>query len=107
MVTLYGTLCGHDPKAQLHAAEGWLKQQPDDAQLLLALGRLALQNRLWDKAREYLEASLAQSRSATACAELARLLAHQGEIARSNQLFQEGLGLLEHPLPSLPLPELS
>jgi HemY protein len=66
-----------------------------------------LQNRVWDKAREYLEASLAQSRSAAACAELARLLAHQGDISRSNQLFQEGLGLLEQHLPALPLPELS
>ena len=27
------------------------------------------------------------------CAELARLLAHQGEVARSNELFQEALGL--------------
>jgi HemY protein len=72
----------------------------------LALGRLCLQNRLWDKARDYLEASLVQSRSASACAELARLLAHQGEIGRSNQLFQESLGLLEQHLPTLPLPEL-
>jgi HemY protein len=107
LVALYGTLRGNEPKAQLQAAEGWLKQQPDDPQLLLALGRLCLQNRLWDKAREYLEASLAQSRSAAACAELARLLAHQGDISGSNQLFQEGLGLLEQPLPTLPLPELS
>ena len=107
LVALYGTLCGKEPKVQLQAAEGWLKQQPDDPQLLLALGRLCLQNRLWDKARDYLEASLVQSRSASACAELARLLAHQGEIGRSNQLFQEGLSLLEQRLPTLPLPELN
>jgi HemY protein len=107
LIAFYGTLCGSEPKVQLHAAEGWLKQQPDDPQLLLALGRLSLQNRLWDKARGYLEASLAQSRSASACAELARLLAHQGEVVRSNQLFQEGLSLLEQHLPTLPLPELS
>jgi HemY protein len=107
LVALYGTLCGSEPQAQLHAAEGWLKQQPDDPQLLLALGRLSLQNRLWDKARDYFEASLAQARSAPACAELARLLAHQGELARSNQLFQEGLSLLEQRLPNLPLPALS
>lgn len=107
LVALYGTLRGNEPKAQLQAAEGWLKQQPNDPQLLLALGRLCLQNRLWDKAADYLEASLAQLRSAPACAELARLLAHQGHIARSNQLFQEGLSLLEQHLPTLPLPQLS
>ena len=27
-----------------------------------------------------------------------------GEVARSNQLFQEGLGLLDQRLPALPLP---
>lgn len=107
LVALYGTLCTADPGRQLQTAEGWLKQQPNDPQLLLALGRLCLQNRLWSKARDYLEASLAQSRSAQGCAELARLLAHQGEIARSNQLFQEGLGLLEQHLPALPLPALT
>ena len=35
---------------------------------------------------------------------LARLLAHQGEVARSNELFQEALGLQQQRLPNLPLP---
>jgi HemY protein len=107
LVVFYGTLRGSDPAQQLRAAQGWLKQHSDDPQLLLALGRLSLQNSLWAQARDYFEASLAQSRSAQACAELARLLAHQGEVARSNQLLQEGLGLLEQPLPTLPLPDVA
>jgi HemY protein len=51
---------------QLQAAEGWLKNHPDDPGLLLTLGRLCLQSSLWGKARDYLEASLqatTQSRS--------------------------------------------
>lgn len=104
LVALYGELAGADPARQLQAAEGWLKQQPADAELLLALGRLCLRNRLWDKAREYFETSLGLTRSAATCAELARLLAHQGEVARSNELFQEALGLQQQRLPNLPLP---
>ena len=104
LVALYGELAGTDPARQLQAAEGWLKQQPADAELLLALGRLCLRNRLWDKAREYFDASLGLTRSAATCAELARLLAHQGEVARSNELFQEALGLQQQRLPNLPLP---
>lgn len=104
LVALYGELAGADPARQLQAAEGWLKQQPADAELLLALGRLCLRNRLWDKAREYFETSLGLTRSAATCAELARLLAHQGEGARSNGLFQEALGLQQQRLPNLPLP---
>ena len=104
LVALYGELAGADPARQLQTAEGWLKQQPADAELLLALGRLCLRNRLWDKAREYFDASLGLTRSAATCAELARLLAHQGEVARSNELFQEALGLQQQRLPNLPLP---
>jgi HemY protein len=104
LVALYGELAGVDASQQLRVAEGWLKQQPADAELLLALGRLCLRNHLWDKARDYFEASLNLVRSASACAELARLLAHQGEVARSNELFQEALGLQQQRLPNLPLP---
>ncbi|MNG33182.1 hypothetical protein D3C84_1193740 [compost metagenome] len=84
----------------MQTAESWLKPRPDDAQLLLTLGRLCLNNKLWGKAREYLEASLRSQRSAETCAELARLLAHMGEVERSNQLFQEGVGLIAAPVPA-------
>lgn len=102
LVHLYGRARGRDGAHQLKTAEGWLKQNGDDPELLLTLGRLCLQNKLWGKAREYLEASLARQRSAETCAELARLLAQLGEVERSNQLFQEGLGLLAPPV-SLPV----
>ena len=89
----------------MQTAEGWLKTHPEDPSLLLTLGRLSLQNRLWGKARDYLEASLRLQRNPEACAELARLLAGLGENERSNALFQEGLGLLDERLLALPLPD--
>jgi len=105
LVRLYGMLRGRDPARQLQAAEGWLKRQPNDALLLLSLGRLCLQNHLWGKAKEYFETSLSFARNPETCAELARLLAQLGEMERSNQLFQEGLGLLDQRLPTLPMPQ--
>jgi len=104
LVRLYGLLRGSDPVKQLQTAEGWLKTHPGDASLLLTLGRLCLQNSLWGKARDYLESSLKIERNPEACAELARLLAQLGDTARSNQLFQEGLNLLDERLLALPLP---
>lgn len=104
LARLYGLLRGRDPARQLQAAEGWLKSHPDDPSLLLTLGRLCLQSSLWGKARDYLESSLGQQRNPEACAELARLLAQLGEIERSNQLFQEGLGMLDERLLARPLP---
>ena len=80
LVQLYGQVRGRDPGKQLQAAEGWLKEHPNDPGLLLTLGRLCLINKLWGKAREYLEASLSFQRSAETCAELGRLLAQLGEV---------------------------
>lgn len=104
LVRLYGQLRGRDPARQLQTAEALLKQQPQDPLLLLSLGRLCLINGLWGKAREYFEISLEFSRSAETCAELARLLASQGDVARSNQLLQETLALQGRSLPELPQP---
>ena len=104
LVRLYGLLRGKDPVKQLQTAEGWLKAHPADPSLLLTLGRLCLQNSLWGKARDYLENSLKLQRNSEACAELARRLAQLGETDRSNQLFQEGLNLLDERLLALPLP---
>lgn len=105
LVRLYGLLRGNDPVKQLQTAEGWLKAHPADASLLLTLGRLCLQNSLWGKARDYFESSLKLERNPETCAELARLLAQLGDTARSNQLFQEGLNLLDERLLALPLPQ--
>ncbi|MCU1725060.1 MULTISPECIES: heme biosynthesis protein HemY [unclassified Pseudomonas] len=105
LARLYGLVRGSDPARQLQTAEGWLKTHADDPSLLLTLGRLSLQNRLWGKARDYLEDSLRLQRNPETCAELARLLAGLGDNERSNALFQEGLGLLDERLLALPLPD--
>ncbi len=107
LARLYGLVRGADPAKQLQTAEGWLKSHTDDPGLLLTLGRLCLQSSLWGKARDYLESSLRLQRNPEACAELARLLAQLGETDRSNQLFQEGLGLLDERLLARPLPALT
>jgi HemY protein len=54
LVTLYGALAGDDASARLRTAEGWLAAHPNDAGLLVALGRLALRTQQPQRAREYL-----------------------------------------------------
>jgi HemY protein len=98
LVRLYGLLHGSDAARQLQVAEGLLQAHPQDAGLLLTLGRLCVHNQLWGKARGYLESSLTFERHPETCAELARLLAQLGEVEASNQLFQDGLGLLDRRL---------
>jgi HemY protein len=59
LVRVYGELGEAHADARVQRAEAWLGAHPDDAELLLALGRLCIQSKLWGKAREYLERGLA------------------------------------------------
>lgn len=104
LVHLYGLVRGADPARQLSTAERWLADHPHDATLLLALGRLALRNHLWGKAREYLEASFANRRDIQTCAELVRLLEHMGEQQAAQKVLRQGFALMVHDLPELPQP---
>ncbi|MYM63869.1 heme biosynthesis HemY N-terminal domain-containing protein [Pseudomaricurvus sp. HS19] len=108
LVICYGVLDAADAGGrQLLYAEGWLKERPANGPLLLTLGRLALRNELWGKARDYLESSIRTQPSPDACAELARLLANLGEHEASTAYYQKGLLLTANALPQLPQPELS
>ena len=42
LVRLFGLIRASDPAKQLSRAEGWLKEHPDDPDLLLASARLSL-----------------------------------------------------------------
>lgn len=73
LVRLYGQVRVGDLTPCIARAEKWLPQHPDDAQLLLSLGRLCLAQRLWGKAQIYLEASLSLDDQRAVRLELARL----------------------------------
>lgn len=73
LVAIYGRLTHSEQTARIAKAEGWLRQHPDDARLLKALGRMCLRQRLWGKAQSYLEASLSVAPSQQGHLELARL----------------------------------
>jgi len=104
LVNLYGRIEGRMPDEQLLAAEQWLKDRPNNAELLLALGRLSLRNELWGKAREYFETSLRLRRSREGLAELSRLSAHMGDEEMSIKLMMQGLAN-DNGLPKLPMPK--
>ena len=93
LVKLYGIVEGADPQKQLITAESWLRQRPNDPELMLALGRLSQRNQLWGKARDYLESSIALKVQPEAYAELARLMIQLGEHKKSSEYYQKGLAL--------------
>jgi len=78
-IRLYGDLVLPDPLVPLERAEGWLRQRPEDADLLASCARLSLRAELVGKARSYLEASLARRPTAENALILAELLEDVGE----------------------------
>jgi HemY protein len=70
----YARCPGGDVLGRIAHCEQWLHDHPNDAMLLLALGRLCAQRQLWGKAQSYLEASLAVEPTRAAHVELAQLL---------------------------------
>ena len=93
LVCLYGRIGSDDPAGQLSVAEGWLHERQRDPDLLLTLARLCLQNKLWGKARSYLEACIGIKPRVEAYQELGLLLERMDEPEKALECFRAGLGL--------------
>ncbi len=113
LVRLYGLLpeLNQDVTSNTHTsfaealitAENWLKERPSNAALLLCLGRLALRNQLWGKAKEYFEASHRLHKTQETYGELCRLAFHLNDKDAGTDYFLQGV-LSQVGLPDLPLP---
>ena len=73
LITLYAECLDYHVGRQIEKAEVWLKAQPNNADLLLTLGKLCTHCELWGKAQNYLEASLSVESSHAAHLALAQL----------------------------------
>lgn len=103
LVRLYGLVRATDPVRQLKRAESWLKQYPDDAELLLAAARLCLRNELWGKARSYLDTVVSIRPTPEVYQEFGRLLNQLGDGEGAANAYRAGLSLIAGPdLPAIP-----
>jgi HemY protein len=96
LVAIYGRLVSGEQTARIAKAEGWLNQHPDDAKILVALGRMCFRKRLWGKAQSYLEASLAVEVSQEAHLELARLFDQLERTENANKHYRASALLDAH-----------
>ncbi len=93
LIHLFGRLTSEDHGRQLLAGEKLLAERPNDPDLLLALGRICSRDKLWGKAREYLEASLQLRHCLDTYNELGQLMAQLEEHELSSGYFQKGLAM--------------
>ena len=93
LVHLYGLVEGGKPARQLEVAESWLAGDPRNPLLMLTVGRLAVRNKLWGKARSAFEGSLAVQPSVETQRELGALLEHLGEHEAAAKCFREAARL--------------
>lgn len=88
LVHLYGECRSADLIKQVEWADTQLKQNPNDADLLLALGKFCTDLQLWGKAQNYLDASLAIEPKRETHLAMTRLLEKSGkpeDAARHNR----------------------
>jgi HemY protein len=99
LVALLAQVNTDKPQQQLALLENCLKQHPDNAVLLLTLGKLSLRNQLWRKGRDYFESALKASQtpqlSAQINVELARLLEQLGEHDQSLLCYQRAVQITQ------------
>ncbi len=93
LVRRYGLLLTAEPQNLLRHAEKWLKEHPEDPELLLTTGRLCIRTQLWGKARSYLESSIAMQPSAETYNELGQLMLKLDEPEKASSAFRQGLEL--------------
>jgi len=93
LIRYYGELEVPEVSQHLKNAEAFLRERPEDPDLLLTTGRLSYRNQLWGKARSYLETSLSIRPEAETCEALGRLLARIGDKEAAARAFERGLAL--------------
>ena len=103
LVLLYGDPGANDRSKRLKQCEKWLKQNPDDANLHLALGRLCAAESLWGKAREHMIKSLELEPSSHGYDAFGQLLERQGELEPAMVCFRNALRISQGQSPE-PLP---
>lgn len=99
LVRRYGLLPIAQPYKGLAQVEKWLQDRPDDAVLLQAAGRFALQASLWGRARSYLEAAAACQPDPATCHLLGAMLEKSGETDAARCYYRQALEHLDNETP--------
>lgn len=91
LLNLYGKIKTDTPDKHLLILENWLKTHPKDPDLLIALGRVAVQNQLWGKAKDYFNASIELQPKREAYVELGKLYENLNDTIAAMESYRKAL----------------
>jgi HemY protein len=104
LIELYGQVRSDQPNEQLEAAESWLGLYPENAKLLLTLGRLAINSGLDQKAVSYLERCMNLRGPVEAYRELGALFERLGDKERALNCYRRGTEMYAEESRLIPTP---
>ncbi len=93
LVNVFGQLHAGDSLGHLASIEQWLSKYGEKPELLVTAGRACLSNKLWGKARSYLESAVKQDPTPAAYLELARLCEQTQNPEEASEFMRKGLEL--------------
>jgi len=93
LLELYARTDTGDRAARIQHCEKWLDERPDDSTLHLTLGRLYLDDRDDENAREHLQIAVRNSPDPGAYAALGKVLDRVGQLESANQCYRNALRL--------------
>ena len=91
LLELYAMLPSSNPIKKVARAEGWLEENSENPALLLCLGRICKQQKLWGKARQYLEKSACLTKSPAVYFELGQIMEMQNDLRGALDFYSKGL----------------
>jgi HemY protein len=94
LLLLFGEIPSNDVEKQLKMAELWLPFHPDNALLLMILGKLCIKCNDIEKAKNYLTQSITATPTVQAYQLLGDLMFEQGDKDSASQCYKQGLALL-------------
>ena len=100
LVRLYGELKLDKPAKQLRVIEGWLMARPENAELNLAAGYYALNDKNNDKAENYLSKAIELGQLPKAYSLLGEVFEASNESGKALQLYRSGMNHLAKASPA-------
>lgn len=95
LIEQYGLIYGKKIAKQIKFLESFLSSHQNESKILVSLSNLCMQEKLWGKARNYLEAKLSLQADALTCKKLAALLKKLGEDTLAQEYYQRAIGFID------------